>query len=422
MQTRPLHIFASFSTFFNLITRKSLAIDFLMITTKLWLDIRNQNVDKTYPLKLVITQHGKSTYVSLGVRLLQEQWDKSKQRVIDNPSKRNLNSFIENWKLQFDNTIRELSAQGKLKNLTVIQIRNAVLEIIDPKVDESKLFLHRFNAYAEKAKAERTKEIYKATLAHITKYDPKINTLGFEDIDKEWLEGFDSYLSKTSPSRNARNIHFRNIRAVFNAAIDDEITSFYPFKKFKLKDEETRKRNLTKDQLQFLIKVQCKPYERKYIDCFFLMFYLSGINGVDLLQALPEQIINGRLEYTRSKTGKRMSIKLEPEAVEIIEKYKGRNRLLKWGEHLKSYKSFMMKLNAILSRYIPNCTSYYARHTIASLAAELDIPNETIAQILGHHDEAHRTTLIYINPEQSKADKACRRIFDYISDKEPIQG
>ena len=109
-----------------------------------------------------------------------------------------------------------------------------------------------------------------------------------------------------------------------------------------------------------------------------------------------------------------MSVKLEPEAIEIIERYKGRENLVKWGERRKSYKSFMMKLNDTMSSIIPNCTSYYARHTIASLAAELDIPNETIAQILGHHDDVHKTTMIYINPEQSKADKACRKIFDFI--------
>ena len=111
-----------------------------------------------------------------------------------------------------------------------------------------------------------------------------------------------------------------------------------------------------------------------------------------------------------------MSIKLEPEAIEIIEKYKGREKLLKWGEHRKSYKSFMMKVNQTMNDIIPGCTAYYARHTIASLAAELDIPNDTIAQILGHHDESHKTTLIYINVDQSKADKACRMIFDYVKD------
>lgn len=385
-----------------------------MITTKLWLDTRSQNVDKSYPLKLCITQHGKATYISMGVRLYAEQWDKVKLRITEHPNKRHLNSYIENRKTEIDNIIRELAIQGRLKNLTVIQIKNAVLDVLDPKADDTKLFIPRFIAYMEKAKAPRTRAIYKATLTHMLKYDSSVKTLGFTDIDKAWLDGFDKYLSKTSPSKNARNIHFRNIRAVFNAAIDDEITNCYPFRKYKLHDTETRKRNLSREQMHELITFKGKPYQRKYIDCFLLMFYLSGINGVDLLNAKPHQIVNGRLEYIRAKTGKLMSVKIEPEAEEIIRRYRGREKLLKWGERRKSYKSFMMKLNDTMGEIIPNCTSYYARHTIASLAAEIDIPNETIAQILGHHDYGHKTTMIYINFEQSKADKACRRIFDYI--------
>ena len=387
-----------------------------MITTKLWLDTRSPGADRSCPLKLCITKQGKATYLPMGIRLLPEQWDKTKLKVIDHPNKRHLNSFLENKKTEVDNTIRSLEMQGQLKGLTVIQVKNAVIEVIDPKVDESRLFIARFTAYMNSRKAERTRSIYKATIDHMLKYDGKVKVYGFEDISREWMRGFDKYLSKTSPSVNARNIHFRNIRAVFNAAIDDEITTYYPFRKFKLKDEETRKRNLSREQMKMLLNIKCKDYQRKYVDCFLLIFFLSGINGVDLLNARHEQVVNGRLEYTRSKTGKLMSIKLEPEAIEIIERYKGHNRLLVWGERRKSYKSFMMKLNATMGELIPKCTSYYARHTIASLAAELDIPNETIAQILGHHDDAHKTTMIYINPEQAKADRACRRIFDYIKE------
>lgn len=388
----------------------------LMITTKIWLDTRNQNTDGTYPLKLCLTQHGKATYVSMGVRLLTEQWDKVRLRVIDHPSKKNINAYIDNRKTQVDNTLRELAIQGKLKGLSIIQIKNKVLDILDPKVEDTSLFLPRFVSYMNSRKAKRTQAIYKATLDHMRKFDVKIKTYGFTDITKSWLTDFDKYLSKTSPSPNARNIHFRNIRAVFNSAIDDEITTFYPFRKFKLKDEETRKRNLTREQMRQLLTMECDTYQRKYLDCFLLMFYLSGINGIDLLSVTKDNIVNGRLEYIRSKTGKRMSVKLEPEALELIEKYKGRTKLLRWGECRKSYKSFMMNVNKTMDKFIKGCTAYYARHTVASLAAELDTPIETIAQILGHHDDAHRTTMIYINPEQSKADKACRRIFDYIKE------
>ena len=57
-----------------------------------------------------------------------------------------------------------------------------------------------------------------------------------------------------------------------------------------------------------------------------LMFYLIGINAIDLFNL--KQIVDGRIEYKREKTGKLYSIKVEPEAMEIINRYKGNKFLL----------------------------------------------------------------------------------------------
>lgn len=385
-----------------------------MITTKLWLDKRRADAQKAFPLKLCLVRHGKAAYIGMDIRLLPNQWDGEHQKIVEHPNKAKLQFYIDSQKTRIDNVIHDLIIQGRLTDLTITQIKNLVSGIINPEIKGTDLFLARFKAYTDTRKAARTKAIYNATIEHMVKFDPRIGTKGFNDITRSWLTEFDVYLSESSPSRNARNIHFRNIRAVFNAAIDDNITTYYPFRKFKLHDEETRKRNLTKEQMQYLMSYPCEERDRKYIDCFLLSFYLSGINGVDLLNLTEENIVNGRVEYKRSKTGTLMSVKIEPEAQEIIDRYRGRKLLLRWNEHRKSYKSFMMQMDKCLSGLIPRCTAYYARHTIASLADELEIPEGIIGRILGHKDKSHAVTMIYINPLQSKADKACRRIFDYI--------
>ena len=94
---------------------------------------------------------------------------------------------------------------------------------------------------------------------------------------------------------NAYAIHLRNIRAIFNYAIDENITNLYPFRKFKIKHEETRKRSLTLKQLRELINYPCKNFEIRYRDIFLLMFYLIGINAVDLFN-LSDINPEGRIE------------------------------------------------------------------------------------------------------------------------------
>ena len=63
----------------------------------------------------------------------------------------------------------------------------------------------------------------------------------------------------------------------------------------------------------------------------------------------------------------------------------------------------------------PKLTTYWARHTLATLMAEIDIPKETIAKVLGHAD--NDVTSIYIKFDQKKIDHAMRQVIDYINEK-----
>lgn len=61
-------------------------------------------------------------------------------------------------------------------------------------------------------------------------------------------------------------------------------------------------------------------------------------------------------------------------------------------------------------------STYYARHSWATIAAEIDITFETISAALGH-SIANPTTAIYINFNQRKVDEANRKVIDYVVGK-----
>jgi integrase len=52
------------------------------------------------------------------------------------------------------------------------------------------------------------------------------------------------------------------------------------------------------------------------------------------------------------------------------------------------------------------------RHTWATLAAELDIPKETISAALGHGKKT--VTDIYIQFDRKKIDEANRKVIDHV--------
>lgn len=116
-------------------------------------------------------------------------------------------------------------------------------------------------------------------------------------MDRKWLSNFESWMAESGMKVNAYSIHLRNIRAVFNYAIDEEITTLYPFRKYKIKKEETRKRALSVEQLRLLRDYPCEEFEKKYRDIFMLIVYLVGINIGDLLLLEHKDIIDGRIEY-----------------------------------------------------------------------------------------------------------------------------
>lgn len=387
-----------------------------MATLNYYLDKRSVKKDGTHPLKLSINTKENSFLLSTEISLKPEQWNPEQNTVIKHKQKVFLNAHLSAMLTEAEQILLA-EKQKKGKSLTKLQMKTALGNLFKRKQIQTgeveNVFMKFIN---DSSKAKRTQEIYEATWNKIKAYVGKeAASISFADIDIKWLKKFNEWLIPQSPSVNARAIHFRNLRAAFNLAIDEEITSNYPFRKFKIEHEKTRKRALTVEQMRELRNMPLKQWQKKYVDCFFLMFYLLGINGIDLLSAKPEQLIDGRLEYKRAKTGTLYSIKVEPEALNIINRYKGKNHLLSFCDNRKDYRTFMCKMNNCLKDLIPGCTSYYARHTVASLAANIGIPLDIIARMLGHIDPTKKITLIYIDFDQSKVDKANRKIIDYLN-------
>lgn len=262
--------------------------------------------------------------------------------------------------------------------------------------------------YAE-TKNGNTPELYNRTAIKVEEFD-KYATL---NINVAWLKRFYDYERAKGNTDNTIAIHLRNIRRVMNWAIENEWSDNYPFKKFKIPTEQTKKRNISIDTLRFLFDCDLpKKHLEKYRDIFKIMFYLIGINAVDLLTARKEQVIDGRLEYKRAKTGKLYSIKIEPEAQELIDRYAGKELLLKFGEKAK-YRSVMAKADLYLKDIVPGISTYYARHSWATIASDIDIPIDTISAALGH-SHGSEVTNIYINFDQKKVDTANRKVIDYV--------
>lgn len=414
-----------------------------MARVKFYLDIRGVKAGNSAPLKIKITSKGIAGYIPLDIRLSPSQWNDRKERILAHPQEKTLNLFIRKKLIDVEEIVRELPVgmDGRQMMERVKVLLNSGSEMYQ----RENLFYTIGLKFSNSRNSERTREIYNQTLKAIANFDPMVEYKTFEEINVQWLTRFDEFLQKTSPSVNARGIHFRNIRAIFNYAIKDlEITSFYPFHKFKIKKAETAKRSLTIEQVRELfsgtiyepIRHDDAMKLHRYVDMFKLSLFLRGIRPVDLFYLKKSDVINGRIEYTSRKCGTHYSVKLEPEALEIIDRYSSKfEYLVDLFDHHQSkngYKQFFKQQNQALQNIgktrthkgrgggqlegvsqFPGITAYWARHTWATLAIELGYSMETVSAGLGHlHGE--EMTLVYVAFRQKAVDECNRALIDYV--------
>lgn len=388
-----------------------------MASTKLYLDLRNKAKDGMGTVVVMLTNYQTSASIGTGIRVSPNEWNGSHVSKRDDAAM--LNIRLAEIKNDIDLQIIQLSFERDISKMTASQLKTIITSKKEGETKSSQTVSAMFDEYLEQDLSAGTKGLYLATKAKIEKYAGK--QMLIEDINYKWLIGFEKFLAKTR-GVNGRAIDLRNLRAVCNYAVNTGVVSDYAFQKFSVKQEPTKKRSISIEKLRELYRYPCKGYSAVYRDYFFLMFFLIGVNAKDLFLAKPNTMVNGRFEYSRSKTGKQYSIKVEPEAAELLKQYKGKNYLVEVMDHVKEYKNFLHGMNDALGMIgavetgepiIPDLTSYYARHTWATLAYEVGIPVDVISQALGH-SMGNRTTLIYIKPNQKKVDDANRRVIDYL--------
>ena len=148
-------------------------------------------------------------------------------------------------------------------------------------------------------------------------------------------------------------------------------------------------------------------------------------------------LTNGRLVYKRNKTGRLYSIKVEKEAMDIINKYRGKEYLLNPLDNGRRYTTYLYNWNSALKKIgrheiVKDCvgklrkkkchpifgddfqiSTYTARYSFASIAAHIGIDRETIALCLGH--SWADVTDHYINYDRNRIDEAVRKVIDYVN-------
>lgn len=382
------------------------------MTVYTFFDTRRATNEGKYPLKIMISHQRQTVALMTVDHVPAGQFDEARGRYRGEGAAAR-QARLNDCLIMAEDRLAELRANGRLKNADAARAKELILAMEEDAdaatAANSIYFADYFRRYADTRKADSTRKVYRYTLRRMEAFDPDLSVRTFDDIDRRYLQDLDSFFARTM-TVNARGVNFRNIRAVFNAAIADDLTICYPFRTFKIRNEETRKRALPDNILRKLWKSDSFAG-----DWAKITLLLRGINAADLWR-LRRPDPGEPIRYKRRKTGTLYEIRIEPELAALLEKHRGERHFLDIQDRFETDEGFRRTFNEELQAFCRDrtVTGYSLRHSWATVAARLDTPEATIAAGLGHRS-AHRVTSIYINPDQAKVDAANRKVIDYIN-------
>lgn len=376
-----------------------------------------------HPLMLRVCKDGKKKYISIGISVNPKYWDFEKGRPKRNcPEREKIENVISTHLKKYQQQILTFQVEDKdysAQSLITFNHKQVTKKTV-------KEFYEQLLTSMENDEQLGNWRIYVSSYNSLLKFTKKKLDIYFSDIDVTWLNNYEKWLRKRENKDTTLSIQFRTLRAAYNKAIDEGIVneSYYPFKKYKVSkfDTSTNKRAISKKDIQKIMNIALKGNELNFARDIFVFSYLcGGINFVDIAHLKDSNIVEEQLIYLRQKTGKQIKLKILPEALDIINKYKRSNDYLfpiLNDEAYPTKKKKQTRIHYVLDKINQrlkeiaqlinlnvDITTYVARHSFATVLRRSGVNVGIISESLGHTDL--KTTQIYLDSfENEQIDEA----------------
>lgn len=384
-----------------------------MAKIKIILDKRRANCDNSYPVRLYI-YHREQMRIALGVNANVDEWDENLGLFRPtNPQARAKNARLRDIMNRCEMLMLNLSMNGELEKMTGKMFAARIQQELSMSA-RGKVRLIDYLEKAKAGKAERTVRLFTWAQQRVADFDEYVTVT---DVTEGWVTRFRDFMLKEKYSPNTVAQGMAWVSRALSLAVADGVIARNPCAGVRKPRAETRKKYLSLDKMRELRDMTFEGIARfdkeslEYArDIFMLQFYLLGINIVDIMELM--EVVDQRVEYVRHKTGTLYSVKVQPEAMAIIDKWRGKDTLIH--NRYSTSANACSTITRHLKKLISGLSTNYSRHTWASMAAELEIPIETISHALGHKIGSP-VTAIYVAYNQKKVDDANRRVIDYLN-------
>jgi integrase/recombinase XerD len=378
----------------------------------LYHDCRRANASGAFPVKVRVTfkvgNRWVVKYYPTGFAVMPDEW----VRIRSDTVRDELRSIREKIMARESEAVEIIKTAPFMKEdtftaiFTGIQTRSAMIKPLFTEIALKKLE----NGHISSSR------LFNNALKSLIQYGGEELTLNV--IDKDFLSGFEGWMRKPrmvdkeiikGKSASTIGIYLRNLRAVFNIAMDRGIISrdIYPFgrKRYVIPSSRRVKRALSEaDKIKLISYDPERPRQARALELWTFSYYCDGMNFTDMAYLKPGNVQGDLLHYVRRKsiTTERetlhQTVTLRKEVLAILE------RELKLGheyifgvikssdspsvqkDKINYWTSYTNRRLAMICRDIgiPRVTTYSARHTAATMLLRAGADMKYIQDRLGH--------------------------------------
>ena len=366
---------------------------------------KNGNV----PIEVMITVNGERNSFSTGKQIAIEKWDKTKQQVKGKDQEtQNLNNYLKATKAKLYQKEAELLERGFI--ITAQILYDAYFDKVE-SLKERSLFevFEEHNQEQEKlvgngvSKATHWVSVYTIRLLReFVQQKYKREDLYLRELNLNFIQSFHSFLRiDKGMAQNSSTKHLKLLKKIINLSVANSYMAFNPFSTYKVEREPVDIDFLDEEELRKIINFDTPLPRLERAKDMFLFGCFTGLSYIDIKTLTPEHFEKdntGRIwiKKRRVKTGVLSRIPLLPIAKLILDKYKGREKLLPIQDPADINK--YLKDIAILCGINKRICFHTSRHTFAStVTLANNISLEVVSKMLGHTNTrmtAHYAKLI----------------------------
>jgi integrase len=329
------------------------------------------------------------------------RWEQRTERATGNKEDaRMLNFFLNSVEKKVHEYRNELS--DKRQPITSKKLVDFCLGRSGTKaniVEEFQLHKDQMMALVEKgeyALGTHTRfEIAKKHLKEFLRFKYNVCDMEFRELNYEFVKDYEFYLKTVKDiSNNTALKYITNFKKIVLLAIDKEIITTDPFKRFKSKKNKVLKKPLSRQELYALESHTFSTPRLTAVRDIFVFQCYTGLAYIDAFNLKTYDIKEGvdgeRWILTeRQKTGSPINIPLLPKAIKIMERYTDHPLCLKRNSVLPVTSN--QKMNAYLKEIADLCgiqstlNTHKARRTFGStVTLNNDVPIHVVKEMLGH--------------------------------------